>query len=201
MNARALSAYGALGLPLAMAMLPVYIISPKFYGDTLGVDITILGVMLFLARLIDTVQDPYIGRLVDYLQSVRHGWTWLILISTIFLAVGFVMLFSPAVQGQSGLLIWLVGCLIVVYTAHSMINVCYLAWGARLTDDVTGRDCLARGVWLGWCCVGFGGASRLGREHGACQRLPGVCMELCGGFGAGRAHDPAIFAQAQGRAA
>ncbi len=139
MNAKALSAYGALGLPLAMAMLPVYIISPKFYGDTLGVDIVVLGVVLFLARLIDTIQDPYIGRLIDYLQRVRHGWTWLILTSTVFLAGGFVMLFSPAVKGQFALLIWLVGCLIVVYTAHSMINVCYLAWGARLTDDVTGR--------------------------------------------------------------
>lgn len=139
MTPMALSAYGALGLPMAMAMLPVYIISPKFYGDTLGVDIATLGAVLFLARLVDTIQDPYIGKLIDYLQPVRHGWTWLILGSTFFLAAGFVMLFAPAVHGQGGLLIWLAGCLIVVYTAHSMINVCYLAWGARLTDDVTGR--------------------------------------------------------------
>ena len=139
MNARALSAYGALGLPLAMAMLPIYIISPKFYGDTLGVDLAMLGAVLFLARLVDTIQDPYIGRLVDRLQRFRHGWTWLISISTIVLALGFVLLFSPAVNGQTGLLIWLVASLIVVYTAHSMINVCYLAWGARLTDDVAGR--------------------------------------------------------------
>ena len=139
MNARALSAYGALGLPLAMAMLPVYIISPKFYGDTLGVDIAILGAVLFFARLIDTVQDPFIGRLVDYLQSRQHGWTWLMAFSSVLLAIGFVMLFAPVVQGQSALLVWLVGCLIVVYTSHSMMNVCYLAWGARLTDDVAGR--------------------------------------------------------------
>lgn len=140
MKARALSAYGALGLPLAMAMLPVYIISPKFYGDTLGVNIAALGVVLFLARLVDTVQDPLIGKLVDHLQTRRRGWTWLILISTFWLAIGFVLLFSPAVEGQTALLLWLVGCLIVVYTAHSMINVCYLAWGARLTDDLADRS-------------------------------------------------------------
>lgn len=139
MNASALSAYGALGLPLAMAMLPVYIMSPKFYGDTLGVDIAILGAVLFLARLVDTVQDPFIGRLVDFLQPRRHGWTWLMGLSTVFLGIGFVMLFSPAVEGQFALLVWLVGCLVIVYTAHSMMNVCYLAWGARLTDDITGR--------------------------------------------------------------
>ena len=139
MNPKTLSAYGALGLPLAMAMLPVYIISPKFYGDTLGVDIAILGVVLFLARFVDTVQDPFIGRLVDYLQPRRHGWTWLILLSAVLLGCGFVLLFAPAVEGRTALLVWLVACLIVVYTAHSMMNVCYLAWGARLTDDVTGR--------------------------------------------------------------
>ena len=139
MNARALTAYGALGLPLAMAMLPVYIISPKFYGDTLGVDIAMLGAVLFLARLIDTVQDPFIGKLVDFLQPRHRGWTWLMALGTVLLAIGFVMLFSPAVEGQFSLLAWLVGSLIIVYTAHSMMNVCYLAWGARLTDDVTGR--------------------------------------------------------------
>ena len=139
MNARALTAYGALGLPLAMAMLPVYIISPKFYGDTLGVDIAMLGAVLFLARLIDTVQDPFIGKLVDFLQPRHRGWTWLMALGTVLLAIGFVMLFSPAVEGQFSLLAWLVVSLIIVYTAHSMMNVCYLAWGARLTDDVTGR--------------------------------------------------------------
>ena len=31
-----LAAYGALGLPLAMAALPIYVHVPKFYADTLG---------------------------------------------------------------------------------------------------------------------------------------------------------------------
>ena len=34
-----LAAYGILGFPLAMAALPIYVHVPKFYADTLGVDL------------------------------------------------------------------------------------------------------------------------------------------------------------------
>lgn len=140
LNARSLAGYAALGLPMAMAMLPIYMISPKFYGDTLGMDLAALGAILFLTRLLDTVQDPLLGRLVDYLQQKKAGWILLILSATVFLAMGFFMLFVPPHWEGGRLIVWLTISLIVVYTAHSVINVCYLTWGARLTDDVTGRS-------------------------------------------------------------
>jgi Na+/melibiose symporter-like transporter len=134
-----LAGYAALSLPMAMAMLPIYMISPKFYGDALGIDLAALGAVLFLTRLLDTAQDPLIGRLVDLLQRKKHGWTMLMVISAMVLAVGFVMLFMPPNWSESRLLMWLAASLIIVYAAHSLINICYLTWGARLTDDVTGR--------------------------------------------------------------
>ncbi len=139
MNRLRLAGYAALGLPLAMGMLPIYMISPKFYGDALGVDLAALGAVLFLTRLLDTAQDPLIGRLVDLLQRKKQGWTILMVLSTIVLAIGFVMLFSPPQLREAGLLLWLAASLIVVYAAHSLINICYLTWGARLTDEVSGR--------------------------------------------------------------
>ncbi len=134
-----LAAYAALGLPLAMAMLPIYMLSPKFYGDALGVDLAALGAVLFLVRLMDTAQDPLIGRLVDFLHRRKSGWTALILAAAVGLAGGFLMLFNPPAWGAQGLLAWLALSLVIVYTAHSLANVCYLTWGARLTDDPVGR--------------------------------------------------------------
>ena len=125
---------------MAMAMLPIYMISPKFYGDALGIDLAALGVVLFLTRLLDTAQDPLIGRLVDLLQRKKHGWSVLMVISTAVLAIGFVMLFAPPLWSELGLILWLAISLIVVYAAHSLINICYLTWGARLTDDVDARS-------------------------------------------------------------
>ncbi len=122
-----------------MAMLPIYMVAPKFYSATLGVGLTAIGFTLLLVRLVDTLQDPLIGRLVDWLTAYRHGWTILLMGSAVALAAGFVLLFAPTVQGQSALLLWMAGSLILVYTAHSLMNVCYLAWGARLTDDLAGR--------------------------------------------------------------
>ena len=138
-----LLAYAILGLPLAMAMLPIYMISPKFYGDTLGVSLSALVLVLFATRILDTAQDPLIGRLVDALQSRRHGWSILVSTATISLSLGFVMLFSPPDLSQAGLLVWLSVALIIVYTSHSLINICYLTWGTRLSDSTNDRTRVA----------------------------------------------------------
>lgn len=140
MNVTGLVAYAALGLPLAMAMLPIYMISPKFYGDGLGVDLAALGAILFLTRMFDTVQDPFLGRVVDKFQRKRHGWLVLMLASGLILAVGFVLLFTPPDWSKAGLLGWLAMSLLLVYFAHSLLSICYLTWGARLTDDVSQRS-------------------------------------------------------------
>ncbi len=139
MNRLRLAGYAALSLPMAMGMLPIYMISPKFYGDSLGVDLAALGAVLFLTRLLDTAQDPLIGRLVDLLQRKRQGWQILMALAAIVLAIGFIMLFSPPQWGEAGLLWWLAVSLVVVYAAHSLISICYMTWGARLTDEVSGR--------------------------------------------------------------
>ena len=139
MKVTGLAAYAALGLPLAMAMLPIYMISPKFYGDSLGVDLAALGAVLFLTRLLDTVQDPFLGRIVDTFQRQRHGWLGLMLVGSVILAIGFMLLFSPPAWSHIGLLGWLAMCLLLVYFAHSLLSICYLTWGARLTDEVPQR--------------------------------------------------------------
>lgn len=139
-----LIAYSALALALAMAMLPIYMIAPKFYGDTLGVSLGLLGVALFAVRLVDTVQDPLIGRLVDGLATRPHGWATLMVSSAILLAAGFLLLFHvPESLDETKTVVWMMTCLVIVYTAHSLMNVCYLSWGARLTDDPGGRSRVA----------------------------------------------------------
>ena len=59
--------------------------------------------------------------------------------AALVLAIGFVMLFSPPQWDEAGLLWWLAVSLVIVYGAHSLISICYMTWGARLTDEVSGR--------------------------------------------------------------
>ena len=130
-----LAAYGALGLPLAMALMPIYMISPKYYGENLGLNLAALGAILFCTRLLDTAQDPFLGRVVDAFQASRFGWPVLSVFGSILLALSFVLLFSPPDWSHLGLMVWLTCCLVLLYAAHSLLSICYVTWGTRLSDE------------------------------------------------------------------
>lgn len=134
-----LLAYGSLGLPLAMAALPVYVQAPHFYTQEMGLSLGLAGGVLFAARLVDTAQDPWLGSLVDRWQSQRGAWLRTILLGSVLLALSLALLLVPPRLGQIGLALWLGLMLILTYSAHSLVNITCNAWGARLSDDENER--------------------------------------------------------------
>jgi hypothetical protein len=55
------AAYGAPGLVLAALALTFYVFLPKYYADVLGIDLTVLGVVVLLSRVWDgcpTAREP-----------------------------------------------------------------------------------------------------------------------------------------------
>lgn len=128
------AAYGLLGLPLAMSALPVYVQIPNYYAGQLGVNLALTGWVLFIARLFDTFQDPILGRWIDQLRS---GLKPFLILAAITLALAFWGLWLPPVE-QPYLAVWLGLMLVIAYTAHSMLNIAYLSWGARLADSSNG---------------------------------------------------------------
>ncbi|WP_417251175.1 MFS transporter [Castellaniella sp.] len=135
-GAASFASYGLLGMPLAMAALPVYIQVPIYYTSQLGLSLSLAGFVLFAARIVDTVQDPWIGQWVDRLarQSRLGRVLWG---ASVVLILAFAGLWLAPVSGLM-LAVWLAVALIVVYTAHSVLNIAYLAWGARLAPDTAG---------------------------------------------------------------
>jgi len=129
-----LAAYGLLGLPLAMAALPLYVHLPKFYGDDLGMPLALLGAILLVTRLGDAVIDPLLG----YLADRTGNRVWLVIASLPLLVVGMVALFHPPAASASRP-IWLASALIVTYLGFSMASIAYQAWGAQLSTDVHER--------------------------------------------------------------
>ncbi len=141
MKQSALAAYGALGLPLAMAMLPIYVLVPNFYAADLGLGLALTGSVLFLARLLDTVQDPWLGRLID--RRSPRGWTRLLASSALLLSLAMAALLVPPALDSLALAVWLGASLALAYTLHSLLNITYLAWGARLSDQLDVRTRVA----------------------------------------------------------
>lgn len=179
--ARTLAAYGALGLPLAMAALPVYVHAPKLYADDFGLSLAAVGALLLGLRLVDAVQDPLIGVWSDRVAA-RGGrapmlWAWAPL-----LALGFFLLFNPPALGPAGLAAWLAGSLLLTYTAFSVININYLAAGAELSADVHQRTRVTatrEGLALAGVLVAAALPAALGAGAAGLQMLvPLFCVAL-----------------------
>lgn len=128
-------AYGALGLPLAMAALPVYVHVPRLYADEVGLNLALLGFILLFARFADAGLDPILGWWSDR-QHARRG---MILLALPFLALGMLALMHPP---QRYAAIWLVGALLLTYFGFSLATVALQAWGAELGQSPTQRTLL-----------------------------------------------------------
>lgn len=124
------AAYGLLGAPLAMAALPLFVQLPAYYAAHLGMALGPLGVVLFVARAIDMLQDPLLGHLLDRTPAQRRRWMTL---GAMVLVPAFAALWLPPSIGSGAALgVWLALMLVLAYGAHSLVNIAYLAWGARL---------------------------------------------------------------------
>lgn len=138
--------YGLLGLPLAFAALPLYVVLPHHYARSFGLPLATVGVLLMAVRLVDAVVEPWLGRASDALfaRSARA----VLLAGAVAATVqwlGMAGLFFPAVNGQGALGAWLVSGLLVTCMAHSLLVIAHQAWGVRL-----GGDDLLRGRIVAW---------------------------------------------------
>lgn len=124
------AAYGLLGAPLAMAALPLFVQIPAYYASHVGLALAPLGWVLFGARLLDMLQDPVFGHLLD--RSAQRQKRWMAMAGAV-LAAAFVCLWKPPHDPQAAML-WLVAMLVLAYGAHSMLSIAYLSWASRLPE-------------------------------------------------------------------
>lgn len=133
--------YGLLGFPLAFCALPLYVLMPNLYAREWGVPLAALGAVLLVARLLDALVDPWLGRVVDRLfdRSLTAVWAFGAVACAV-LALGFCLLFVPLVQGANALLWWAGLCLVLTYVGYSALAVAHQSWGARLGGDERQRS-------------------------------------------------------------
>ena len=132
-----LLAYGALGFPLAALNLPLYVYLPAFYAEEIGIGLATVGVVLLIARVLDTVTDPLIGELSDRLPT-RFGRRrpWLVAALPLLLLATWMLFLPPSGAGSGHLLLWS----ILAYVAWTAMLLPYTAWGAELSDDYHQRS-------------------------------------------------------------
>ena len=136
LSRRQLLAYGALGFPLAMVALPVYVHVPRLYAEATGMSLSLLGVLLLLSRLADAGIDPLLGAWSDRTDRRQR----LILPALPLLAIGMLALLHPPADDAP---LWLMLSLLLTYFAFSLASVAHQAWGAELGRDSGERTRLA----------------------------------------------------------
>src|SRR5690606_26762657 len=170
---RSVLAYGALGLPLAFAALPIYVHAPKLYGDDLGLSLALVGGVLLASRVVDAVTAPLIGALSDRWGARRS----LVLIALPLLAAGMLALLAPPAGAGAA---WLAASVIAVTLGFSLATINYNAWGAEAaqapidrTRLVAAREaCALLGVVVAAALPGALGGGAQGLERLAWLFLP-----------------------------
>jgi glycoside/pentoside/hexuronide:cation symporter, GPH family len=135
-------AYAAPGLALAVVGIPLYVFIPKFYSDTVGINISLLGIMLLAVRVFDAVTDPAIGYLSDITRSKLGRRRPYMAIGCLALAVSILFLFNPPTAGPEAETLWFGFWIFSLFLFWTLVTVPYEALGPEITFDFHERTVL-----------------------------------------------------------
>ena len=127
---RRLAAFASIGVPIAGAGLPLAVYLPAFYATEFGLSLTLIGLVLMLGRIWDTISDPLIGAMSDRTQS-RFGRRrpWIAAGGVLFAFASAALFFPPAAVGP----VYLGAALFFFYLGWTMIQIPALAWSGELS--------------------------------------------------------------------
>jgi glycoside/pentoside/hexuronide:cation symporter, GPH family len=136
MNRSTLIAYALPALPLAALTLPLYVLVPTFYSETLGLSLASVGGALLLVRIFDALADPAIGIAADRWNPAFGRRRAMFALSLPITALAAWKLFWPPESvSASWLFLW--GALLSI--GQSMALIAYSAWGAELEGGYDAR--------------------------------------------------------------
>lgn len=140
LEAKDLIIYALPAAPLAALSLPLYIIVPTFYSETLGLSLSAVGVALLLVRVVDAVLDPALGWLSDRWRPAYGRRRSFFAIGLPIAALSVFMLFWPPPSAGAGYLFGWGTLLSVSFTA---LTLAYTAWGAEMAGGYAERSRIA----------------------------------------------------------
>lgn len=132
-----LAALAAPSIPLAGLTLPLVVYLPAHYSGALGMQMTMVGTVFMIVRLLDIGFDPLIGGIMDRSRT-RYGRfrPWLALgAPTIMLGMAMLFTARPGV-GSIYLAVWLG----VAYAGWSILSLAQLSLGAASSADYCERS-------------------------------------------------------------
>jgi GPH family glycoside/pentoside/hexuronide:cation symporter len=135
-------AYAAPAFALAIVGIPVYVYIPKFYADVVGINIAVLGYLMFSVRLFDAITDPAIGYISDRTQTRFGRRIPYIAIGSILVAVAMFLLFVPPEASIMTETIWFTVSIYLLFLVWTAVVVPFESLGPEITYDYHERTSL-----------------------------------------------------------
>lgn len=133
-------AYALPAIPLAALTLPLYVLVPTFYTETVGLSLASVGLALLLVRIFDAVNDPLIGWAADRFRPRFGRRRTLFALGLPLTALSALMLFWPPVDATAA---WLAVWALMLSLGYTAALIPFSAWGAELATDYHGRSRIA----------------------------------------------------------
>jgi GPH family glycoside/pentoside/hexuronide:cation symporter len=128
--------YALPAVPLAFPTIPVAVLLPAFYAETVGLSLAVIGLVLGASRLLDVLTDPLVGALADR-GGGRKAW---IACGAVIAGISLIQVFNPPAEaGAFYLLCWSAS----LYLGWTMVQIPYQAWGAEASGDYLTRARIA----------------------------------------------------------
>jgi len=132
-----LFAYSLPAAPIAALGLPLVVHLPTFYAQSMGLGLSLVGLIFMLARFWDVITDPILGVLSDKFETRwgrRRHW---IVLSVPILMLSVYMLFMAEAPVSAAYLVFWLFCL---YVGWTLLTISHLSWGAEVTADYHERS-------------------------------------------------------------
>jgi Na+/melibiose symporter-like transporter len=127
-----LLAYAGPAIPLRILLMQLVVYVPPFYAAEMGLEITAIGMVFFLARGWDALIDPLVGNLSDRTRS-RWGRRkpWIAIATPALIVALWAFCQPPAGVG----LVYLALTAFAFYVAMTAVDIPYMTWGPELSRD------------------------------------------------------------------
>ena len=135
-------AYAAPAFALAVVGIPVYVYIPKFYTDVVGINITVLGYLMFSVRIFDAVTDPVIGYFSDRTPARFGRRRPYIALGSILVAVAMFLLFNPPAVSETMETVWFGVTIYTLFLFWTAVVVPFESLGPEITFNYHERTTL-----------------------------------------------------------
>ena len=135
-------AYAAPAFALAVVGIPVYVYIPKFYTDVVGINISVLGYLMFSVRIFDALTDPAIGYLSDRSKARSGRRRPYIAAGSILVAAAMFLLFNPPAVSETMETVWFGVTIYMLFLFWTIVAVPFESLGPEITFNYHERTSL-----------------------------------------------------------